>query len=144
MPCNNPPVTHNYQNLFVTDLFLDRIPFKLIENVNKRLIIVNKHGCPPSPVYTFHYKQGRGNILSKTPVFRLIFFPIYCICGASLVRKRQISAYIFHIRSKLQDLYVIFKVSRQPTSRDMTKMVLHLVNSWETYLTGNWQKVLYI
>ena len=45
-------------------------------DVSRLLIIVNKHGCPPSPgypVYAFHYKQGHRNILSKTPVFRLVF-----------------------------------------------------------------------
>ena len=35
-------------------------------------------------------------------------------------------------------IYMLFSKSRQPTSLDIAKMMLHLANSLENYLTGNW------
>jgi len=75
-------VNDNYTSLYNENQYLN---VELSYFVNRRLI--NKYRCPPSLVYTFHYKQGYGNILSKTLVFRPMLLPISCICGASLVRK---------------------------------------------------------
>ena len=47
-------------------------------NVNRRLIIANKHGrqpSPGSPVYTFYYKEDSGNIFRKTRDFQAHVFP---------------------------------------------------------------------
>ena len=57
-PCNNPPVTPTYENLFVIGYCF----WIYVVDVNSRFIIVNKHVCLPSlgpPLYTFRYKQDR-------------------------------------------------------------------------------------
>ena len=104
-------------------------------DANRHLIIANKQSCLPSPIglYTFHNKQGHENVLlSKTPVFRLVLSPYHVNVG-------QEGRYlpIYSVLDPNRRICMRFSKSciGQP-HWIWQKMVLHLANSWENYLTG--------